>query len=133
MAKAKSKAVAINGQDLFEAKATEILDRVCDELDLGWLSVRQRFNEHPSADGADTIAETAPQWEYRIATIIWNVEVGVSQTDEKIERVVIHELVHALMSPLWSELSAAQQNKLAKQNELATENVTRAIQAARRR
>lgn len=124
---------ALAGQELFEARVNDLTEKIAAELDLDWLSVRTRFNEHPAADGGDTVAETLPHWEYRQTKIIWNSEVGITQTDEQLERVIIHELVHALLAPIWEEIPATQQNRLAKHNELATENVTRAIQAARRR
>jgi hypothetical protein len=119
------------GQKEFEKRATEMTNRIAEELDLGWLRINHRFNEHAAPESLDTIAEAYPHWEYRQTKIIWNVSTASTVNDDELERVIIHELVHALIAPLFEELSNAQQQKLSKQNELSTENITRAITAAR--
>ena len=49
-------------------------------------------------------------------------------TDAELTGVAIHEIVHALIEPIVSVLNETQIRANRKLNELATENVARAIQ-----
>jgi hypothetical protein len=121
---------AFKGQDLLEATISDLTDQLVDKLELGWLKITNRFETRRDGPDARQIAEAVTDWEYRQVSIVWSVPVALSHTDEELRATLIHELVHALNAPVWNELSASQQDKLSKLNELSTENMTRALLAA---
>ena len=99
-----------------------------EQLDLGWLTISHKFDERTTEDRVT--AETKSDWEYRQATILWNVESVMLLDDDQLSATIIHEFVHVLIDPLWSALTAAQQDRFNKIHEFCTENVARAILAA---
>lgn len=77
-----------------------------------------------------TYAETTADWEYLQADIKFYLARVASGTDERLDEVIIHELVHVMMAPFAEEVSETFSNQKAKNIELATENITRAIRGA---
>lgn len=113
-----------------EARIGLVVDRWVKRLDISWLAVTNRFTL-TDGDSDDRVACLAiPDWQYRQVTLRWNVVQTAGMEDDELEKTVVHELVHALIAPLFDELPDKEQTRLAKLNELATENVARAILAA---
>ena len=89
-------------------------------------------------------ATTHAQWQYLDATIKWYLPSAVRHNDTTLEKILIHELVHVLLSPEQSiidteivhssnhgQYSETQTNALAERNyehiELSTEMITKAL------
>lgn len=68
-------------------------------------------------------AYTEVRWNYEQAEIRWYLPSAARATDSEIERVVVHELVHVLLSPEQADIP----DKHAEKMELSTERVTRAF------
>lgn len=54
-------------------------------------------------DGQSVAATSRPDWRYKHATINFNVPVLADQTDDDLERFVLHELTHVLVNELREE------------------------------
>ena len=121
--------MTIRNEAKIERRIQDKTDEMIERLDLGWLDVTNRFLTH--RDGQEgVLCEAKTNWEYRRVSFHWNTSSAATALDDEIENAVIHELVHALNASLYDELSPKMQARLAKNNELATENVARAILAA---
>ena len=97
------------------------------EMDLGWLDIVHKFD--PRSGDERVICETHPDWEYRQASLLWNIECCAARTDEELTDTMIHELVHVLIDPLWSV--ACKVKGARRLNEFSVECVARAISAVR--
>lgn len=51
----------------------------------------------------DALAATSVQWAYRQATITWDMEAVSNQTDEELERVFVHEIMHIHLNEMREE------------------------------
>lgn len=116
-------------------RVEDLVSYVTQRLDLGWCEVHVRFSV--KLDGADddashprVAAVCQPDWEYRQASIVVYPAETAVMTDDEVFKMVVHELCHVLIAPLWSEVSAKDGERLGKHNELACENVARALLAA---
>lgn len=116
----------IRDQDVLEERCIAVVERIAAEMDLGWLKIVNSFDPR-NEDTGRVLCECRADWEYRQCSLLWNLHQVASTTDEDLEETTIHELVHALNDPVWGSLSGAQQERIARLNELATENVARVI------
>lgn len=121
---------SIRNQAAIEARATDAVDRILTELDLGWLAVTVKFDASNKDDRI--AADITCDFEYRQACLTFSLSQIALMHDEDLEDLAVHEICHALIAPLWESLSSAQQGKLYKLNELSVENVSRAISFLRR-
>jgi hypothetical protein len=96
---------------------------------MDWLTIKHKFDDR--IDGDRVIAETIADWEYRQATIRWNLPTVACLSDAELDDTIVHEYVHVLNAPLYESLPETLKDRLAKHNEFSTENVARAIMAAR--
>ena len=116
-----------------EAELKRRINNACDELqqelDMAWWTIRNRFST--KTEGDRITAATTTDFEYRQATIMWNLPMAVLLTDDELEATIIHEYVHILMACLWNSLPDDVGEHIERMNELAVENITRTIQAAR--
>jgi hypothetical protein len=115
------------GRREVEDRLRQLVADVANRLDLGWLDISVTFRDDSTDD--TPLCEELGDWHYRRAALRWSVTHAASATDEELHGAAVHELVHALIGPLWDSLPDKQQTELTKLNELATENVTRAILA----
>ena len=99
-------------------------------LDLPGIAVEHRFHEAmlDPENGDSTAAVTKSVWQYRFAIIHWYMPNVVGMSDDDLENTVVHEYVHVLLGPLAAHIK----NSAADLNELATENVARALLATYR-
>jgi hypothetical protein len=107
-------------------KITKIIDELVDELDLHWCDINLYFNEAEAEDDQSP-ADVRTEPEYRRAKMTWTLPLVAPLDDETIEEHAIHELSHVLMGPIHKYLKGHRWRE-----ELATQNIARAIQSARR-
>lgn len=116
----------IKDQEQIEQRILNLMDFLSLRFDIGYLKLNNSFSS--KAQDADRIVcETLCDWEYRQATFVWNLHQVASMPDKALRDFAVHEIIHVLIAPLFNELPVTQQNKLAKNHELATENVARVI------
>lgn len=58
------------------------------------------FNGPISEEHFSACAVTDVRWEYRDATIKWNLEAVATLSDEKLEWVLVHEAMHILVNEM---------------------------------
>lgn len=51
----------------------------------------------------DAMASTRVDWQYRRATITWNMEAVARQSDEELEQVFVHEVMHIHLNEMREE------------------------------
>jgi hypothetical protein len=115
----------MKNEQLEQARIVAIVDDVLEALDLSWFTVRNRFTTENGEDRV--LAQTEPDWEYRQASIEWNLGLTCARTDLELRRDVVHEIVHVLVSPMEQLIQVKAKSVKIKLCELAVENVTRAI------
>lgn len=117
------------GRELQEARVVALVEMWRDRMDLSHMDISNVFipSLHGEEDGGDAIDDTAAltagDWQYRSATITWHLPCVAVMTDRALEEVVVHELCHVLLCPLAHSLKVGSE----KLEELATENVARAL------
>lgn len=116
-------------QKLNEKRVLDLSKHLQNALDLGWVVITHKFSTRADS-GERIIAETACDWEYRQATILWNLPQVAILTDEDLEVTMIHELVHVMNASLWESLPEEIKESHQKLNEFATENMARALMSA---
>lgn len=118
----------IRDEAKLKARLTRITKETAKRLDLDWQMINVNFD---ASNGEERIlCSTESDWEYRQATLTWNLVQAAVTTDDLLRATAVHELVHVLTAPLWNSIPTKLQGPLEKLNELATENVARAILAA---
>ena len=110
-----------------EARVMGIAAEIESEMDLSWLDIVHKFDPRNSEDRV--LCETHADWEYRQASMLWNVQLVAASSDEELTDTMVHELVHVLIDPLWSV--ACKIKGARKLNEFSVECVARAIKAVR--
>lgn len=117
----------MRGQAEEQVRVEAAVQRLAFLLGMDWILVQNRFTV--KKDEFAAAESSVGDSQYRQHSIQWNLSATATVTDEELEAIVVHELVHALLGTLWDQISAAQQEKLKWFNERATEDVTRAILA----
>ncbi len=99
-------------------------------LDLPGVAVEHRFHDTflDPANPDATCAQAVTRWQYREAVIHWYLPGAVRQTSDELENTLVHEYVHIMLAPTHDRLKAGSEEH----DELATENVARALLATRR-
>jgi hypothetical protein len=114
----------IRDQDEIEQRIRDLMDRLVEQMDIGWLKVTNAFD---TGTEDRVICTTVCDWEYRQASFKWSLVQAATMTDADLQLAAVHELVHCLNASIWLSMSPKQQDRYAKLNELATENVARCI------
>ncbi len=122
--------VVIRDQQKLERRVLSLGRRLQQALDLHWLTINHKFSTVHTDDRIT--AETQADWTYRQATIIWNLPLVATMSDDTLETTMVHELVHILNASVWESLPDKVKDQIHPLNEFATENVARAIVAALR-
>jgi hypothetical protein len=122
--------MSIRDQKKCEARIKAMAAELQTTLCLDWLTITHQFNNGYIEGDERVCAATIADWEYRQASIIWQVQIAILLEDDALEEVIVHELVHVLNASLWESLPERVKNDMHKMNEYATENVTRAIISA---
>lgn len=115
---------SIRDQAAIEQRVNDLITRLSADFDLAWITLHNRFD--PKNEDR-ILCTTLCDWEYRQASFTWSLPQLAIISDEDLEVVAIHEIVHVLNAPVWESLTPKEQDRLGKLNELATENVTRVI------
>ena len=105
----------------------EIAAEVEEAMDMGWMTITHKFSTR--LDDDRITATAVSDWMYRQGTVIWNLAMVATMEDDRIQATLVHELVHMLTACLWESLPDKVKDDVHSLNELATENVTRAILA----
>ena len=71
-------------------------------LGLGWWHVDLVYSDDrdefkSETEGYEVIAHTSGRWEYRTATITFNMALVPDRTDKELETDTLHEMVHILV------------------------------------
>jgi NAD(P)H-hydrate repair Nnr-like enzyme with NAD(P)H-hydrate epimerase domain len=98
---------------------------------LGWWMLtyewcRETRDYTPNSGNKAEAAATHTMWQYRQATIDWNLDVLQNLNEAELEGVVVHEFAHVLIDCLMAHVPAKARDLM----EYTTENVARAIKAA---
>src|ERR1022692_733835 len=109
-------------QKALEQRVETICTRLEEWFDLGWQEIAHIFNRGGDDDNSDTACTASAKWQYRLATLTWNLDALVSQTDEQIEEIAVHEYIHVLCGPIQEYLP----DDTARE-EFVTESLTRVI------
>lgn len=119
-------------REMLTALVLEVCDEVEIDLDLGWVQVSHVFCDSMAGEESDdletTAAVTLASWEYRTATITWYLPMVACMHRDRIKLCAIHEYVHVLLGPIKEHIKTT--SHALKLEELATENVARAIVSA---
>ena len=91
---------------------------------LQWVDLKIRFTT--DMEGDRVAARCSPDWEYKQASIEFNLTVTSVMDDAHLHSCVIHELVHILVAPMADKVK----QRDAKLEEVSVEQVTQAIMAA---
>lgn len=119
--------VPVHKAKLHKARATAIVEEIVNRFDLGWMQWVVAFDPKAQDDNR-VLCQTICDWYYRQTTLLFNLPTLASTTDAQLRGVVIHEIVHALIAPLFTSLTEAVQERLHDVNELSTENVSRVLE-----
>jgi hypothetical protein len=90
-----------------------------------WVEIHTVTVSGSRADDEKCCADTDAMWQYRSAKVTFYLRPLATMTLQDIDSVIVHELVHVLLSSMESAVAG----KHTDQCELAVENVARAILA----
>jgi len=66
----------------------------------GWFDIQIEWDREHNLDNDTTLASCWSNWQYRHATIRFYLPIVKDQSDDELEKAVIHELSHILLSGL---------------------------------
>lgn len=81
------------------------------------------FYSEEDVDSVKTVATTVARWQYLEAVITWYLPSAMRFDEDYLERTLVHELCHVLLSPEQADIPTKHHEKL----ELTTEMVARAL------
>lgn len=123
--------MAIHKAAKHRRRAEEAIRQAAYEMGIPqWLYINVGFDsKHADGEDGRIACTTVADWEYRQVGFVWNLPIVATLTDEDLRDTALHELVHALIAPLWDCVPENKQSDkfIGKLNELATENITRVI------
>ena len=115
----------MRGETAEKKRINDLFDTYNRLFGLDWLTIKMKFRT--ANDDTRVAAETTADWEYRQASIVWNLSVTTTMTDEDLSATMIHEIVHVLNAPLYKSLTDKVQDSHHTLYEFSTENVARVI------
>lgn len=104
-------------------RVSRSFDVWAERLGLHWCDIVLYRCDSRRADDEDCAADTDAKWQYRHASVRVYLPALANHTDDDIDGVMVHELVHILVNSMESSVPASKTDKC----ELAVENVSRAI------
>lgn len=108
------------------ARIDRIFTHWTDVLGMNWMHLVLYRSDTSHETDSDCAADTSAKWQYRSAKITVYLPTVANHTDEDLEGIIVHELVHVLINPMESLMKDRDTN----QCELAVENVALALMAA---
>ena len=81
-------------------RVNKYLDKWQKPAGFGWWYITVEYERDRYTDEPNTAAHCWSQWQYHQATIRFYLPALKSLEDEELERTIIHELCHLLISPL---------------------------------
>ncbi len=97
-------------------------------MGLGWFKVDFEWSR---LENGEVAANTLSSWQYKAATITWYLPHIAKYDDDTIERCVVHEFAHVLLSGLAQNMIHDDETMANQINEYTTEVVTSAIMWSR--
>ena len=114
--------------DRAQARIEAMLAKWHDLMGIGWLTIKYTYNPNFNEEHHRIIATTEADWEYHQARTDFHLPAVCAIDDDTLERVIVHETVHALTAPMEVIIPA----KDAKICEFAVESITRVLVAVHR-
>lgn len=123
----------MNDKDFAQQKkrVQKYVDKWFKTLGLGWFTINFEWSREPDSSEGGTAGRTYSQWQYRSATITFFLPVLAQHDDDTVERTVVHEMVHVLLSGIAQNMVHDDETLSNQVNEYTTETVTAAIMWAR--
>jgi hypothetical protein len=109
-------------------RVKKYIDKWFRTLGLGWFSVDMEWSREKDND---TAARTLSSWQYKNATITWFLPLLAQYDDDTVERTVVHEFCHVLLSGLAQNQQNTDESLSSQVNEYTTELVANALVWAR--
>lgn len=83
-------------------RVKKYLDKWIASIGLGWWKINIEWETVRSEedDRGSCAAEARTTWEYREATIVFYLEVVAGESDEELEYIVLHELMHVFVNEM---------------------------------
>jgi predicted SprT family Zn-dependent metalloprotease len=114
--------------DKQKARVQKYIDKWFTTLGMGWFTID--FEWTRETDGG-TAGRTTSQWQYRSATITFFLSILAEHDDDTVERTVVHEMAHVLLSGIAQNMIHDDETLSNQVNEYTTETVTAALMWAR--
>jgi len=101
----------------------KIADTLIKPLGFSWFTITLEYKRRFDYNDTDIMAKCHAQPDYMMATIEFFVPSIVELSDEELKHVILHELCHLLVAPIFH-------NPSKQTFEQSTELVTRALETA---
>lgn len=79
------------------AKLIALSDKWLPMLGLKWWTVEFVYDREGTDFEPPCVARASVRWEYLQGTLLWNMPLIATNTDEELERVFVHECMHILL------------------------------------
>ncbi len=112
----------MTAQEELQQTITNLLDNWISLLDIH-MEIKVRWSEAYHEEDENTQASTRATWELKEATITFYLPVISAFTEEQLETLIIHELVHCILSSMESHVKS----KYTEQCEFAVESMCRSL------
>ncbi|NDB60902.1 hypothetical protein EB001_21025 [bacterium] len=93
------------------------------QMNLGHYIIENTFLDITHPNDESIIAETTSNWQYLEANINWYMDKVITLRKNALERTVVHELSHVLISPMENQIKKGKEEYA----ELAVESIARAL------
>lgn len=123
-------AVSINNpvHDPVWDRCQRIFTEWTDRLEMNWIHIALYRSDTVRSDDEGCAADTSAKWEYRRAKIAIYMPNVMNNTDEDLEDIIVHELVHVLAASMEQFVK----EKDTALSEFAVETISRALICAHR-
>lgn len=104
-------------------------------LGLRWWNVTYSYSRDPlkseAAEGRTCLAQTMVNWEYMKATITFDMQAVIDETDDDLEVCFVHECMHIFVNEMrmWaeSEMPSGKMDEAIKHEERVVTQLTNAV------
>lgn len=92
-------------------------------LQLRWITVEHVYIASENDEVHSTIADTDADWKYQRATVRWYLIACAALDDDELEKAVVHEYVHCMISPIENRIPS----KYEDLSEFTVESLARSL------
>lgn len=93
---------------------------------LGDWYIRYEYYRDPDEDEPNTAAYTRPLWQYKRGTIELRLQALMTEDDERLVNILVHEFVHCMLDPICEPSESVHYRNAV---EFTTQTVTDSIMA----